>query len=176
MSKADELILEAAAGARRLAASELREEVEHLAPVGFSPMSLERARGELAGQQWKGRILTAKDVLPAAERHYLKHAVSRREWPDGALFHDYLESIKQTIRDPSSGIFASRYGGSWQLGVVGRSGRFRGPTGSRWILVEYRVAIGYWVTAYQPQGGLRVLRSAQRSDLRWLRKPQEKKE
>jgi len=174
LSKADELILEVATGARRPAASELREVLEHVARAGFSPVIPEGARGELAGQQWRGRTLTGKDRLPAAERHYLKHAMIRREWPVGTPFDGYLESIEQTIRDPRSGIFASRYAGSWQLGVVGPSGRFRGPTGGRWILVEYRVAIGYWVTAYQPKEGLRVLRSAQRSELRWLRKPQGK--
>jgi hypothetical protein len=82
----------------------------------------------------------------------------------------YAESIAAVIRDPASAAYMSRYGGAWQLGVIRRSGALRGPGGYDWLLVEYRLETGHWVTAYQPRDRLRFLGAPERTDLLWLRR------
>ena len=167
----DALIVDVATGARRATEAELQRIVEHVAQAGFDPHARERVRGRLAGAVWRGQVLRGRDQLPPAELKYLWHVVSRREWPPGTSMEDYLASIRQVILDPASGVLTSRYEGLWQLGVVRRSGDLRGPRGFEWILVEYRVATGHWVTAFQPEQGLGELRSPRRDELRWLRQP-----
>ena len=83
---------------------------------------------------------------------------------------EYIASIRQVILDPTSGVFTSRYEGTWQVGVARPSGVLRGPEGDEWILIEYRVETGHWVTAYQPRVSLaQELGSAKREQVRWLR-------
>ncbi len=126
----------------------------HVAQAGFAPQPFERAGGRLAGIVWQGRTLAATDTLPSAEAHYLRHMVVRPEWPYGTTLPDYLVSIAIIIRDPASGVFVSRYRGRWHLAVVRRSGPFQGPGGFPFVMVEYRVHWGYWMTAFQPANGL----------------------
>lgn len=59
--------------------------------------------------------------------------------------------------------------GELQVGIVGPSGAWRDPGGQAWILVEYRVGLGHWVTALQID--IQDLASPRRSDLRWLKQP-----
>ena len=147
----DLLILEAATGARPLTDEELQQVVDHVARAGFDP--------------------TIRAGRTAAMRHFSKHVEKQQEWPQGTTLELYLESIRTIVRDPYSGICVSRYQGAWQLGIVRRSGDFRGPRGFDWVLVEYRVEIGLWVTAYQAAEGLNELASPQRTEVRWLRRP-----
>jgi hypothetical protein len=168
-SGADRLIVEAATGARRVSDTELQQVLAHVAQAGFDPTPLARAGGRLAGVNWHGHMLRGSDRLPPAEVHYLRHVVVRAEWPQGVSLDSYLESIRAVILDPLSGVLTSRYEGSWQLTAVRHSGELRGPDGFEWILVDYRVGLGYWVTAYQPASGLQELQSPRRSDVRWLR-------
>ena len=165
----DRLILDAATGRRRLTSAEIQQVLEHVARAGFDPNRLERARGRLAGLVWQGRTLAGHDLLLPAEVHYLRHVVRQQEWPAGTSLAAYVESIGTVLLDEASGVFTSRYQGAWQLGVVRRSGTLRGPGGFAWVLVEYRVATGPWVTAYQPEQRLGELHHPRRSDLRWLR-------
>jgi hypothetical protein len=116
-------------------------------------------------------VLTGRDMLLPAEVHYLRHVVSQQEWPRGTSLAAYVESIRNVVLDETSEVFTSQYQGTWQLGVVRPSGALRGPGGFAWVLVEYRVATGHWVTAYQPEQGLRELHHPRRSDVRWLRRP-----
>lgn len=172
ISDVDRVILEAATGARRLSFEELRLVLEHVAQAGFPPGANSEAHG-LSGIEWQGRILRRRDRITSAERHYLDHVVVNREWPDGTTLDEYLESIRAVILDPSSGVFTSRYlqAGQqwrWQLGVVNRTGELRGPRGADWILVDYRVGVG-WTTAYQPQQRLQALVDPRREEMRWLR-------
>jgi hypothetical protein len=170
LSRADQLILEAATGARRLSRQELQEVLEHVAQAGFDPNARERARGELAGVTWRGQVLQGSSMLLPAERHYVKHVLVRQEWPEGTTLNDYLESIRAVILDPSSGVAVGRYlGTSWQLTVVRRSGQLRGLKGRDWILVDYRIETGHWVTAYQFALDPRQQVAQERSDVRWLR-------
>lgn len=167
----DSLIVAAATGSRVVNPEELERVLQHVAAAGFDPHASEQVRGRLAGAVWKGVVLTGRDRLPPAEVHYLWHVVAQREWPAGTTLADYEQSIREVILDPSSGVFVSRYQGAWQIGMVRRTAGLRGPNGFPWVLIEYRLATGHWVTAYQPVLGLRVLRHPGREGLKWLRRP-----
>lgn len=136
MTDVDRLILEAATGTRRLTAAELQRVLAHVARAGFDPNAMERVRGRLAGAVWQERLLAGRDMLPPAELHYLWHTVVRQEWPAGISLGEYIASIRRVLLDRGGGVFTSRYQGSWQLGVVRRSGELRGPRGWAWVLVE----------------------------------------
>jgi hypothetical protein len=165
----DQLILDAAEGRRQLTADELQQVLEHVAQAGFDPTPSVRAKG-LAGLLWQGRLLTGRDLMTSAERHFLRHVVRFQEWPPGTGLADYLSSVRDIILDPMSSVLVSRYLGSWQLGVVRESLHLRGPGGLDWVLVEYRVALGRWVTAYQVPT-LQDLHSPERTHVQWLRPP-----
>lgn len=125
----------------------------------------------LAGLQWQGRILRRSDRLPAAEVHYLRHVLHGDEWPSGTTLDQYLTSIQAAVGSPQAGVFLSRYGGEQQISFIASSGRWRGPRGSDWILVEYRVSRSHVVTVYQPPTLEEIERHRLRSDMRWLRRP-----
>ncbi len=165
------LILEAATGVRQLIEDEIRQIIEYLAQAEFDPAMNVRAVG-LAGMTWQGRTLRGTDLITSAERHYLRHVIKQQEWPIGTQLEDYISSIRAVIRDEKSGLFTSRYMGRWQLGIVRRSRELRGPGGTDWVLIEYRLDIGYWVTAFHLRGGLAELYSSQRENIIWLRQPQ----
>ena len=109
-------------------------------------------------------------MLSPHERHFLRHVILQREWPDGTTMATYVESIGEVVRDPTSAVYLSRYGGAWQLGVIRRSGAYRGPGGYDWVLVEYRLETGHWVTANQPRDRLRFLGAPERTHLQWLQR------
>jgi hypothetical protein len=164
------LIDEAAEGTRRLSNDELMQIVWHIGGAGFDPYAREQVRGSLAGTRWRGKVLRGRDRLPPLERHYLRHVV-QQQWPEHTSLQGYAASIRDVIRDPTSGVFTSRYQGAWQVGVVRLSRSLRGPGGSEWILIEYRTKTGHWVTAYQPAAGLAELQNPRRENVRWLRQP-----
>ena len=85
---------------------------------------------------------------------------------------EFLQSLRDLIVDTRSGLLVGRYQGSEQLTVLRRSLELQGPAGFEWTLVDYRVVTGHWVTAFQPDIGLAILQSPQRTHLRWLRHPQ----
>lgn len=173
MAETDRLILEAAAGVRVLAEDELQHILAYVVQAGFDPATRERVRGRLAGVVWRAHVLRGHDRLPPVETHYLWHVVGREEWPAGTTIVQYVESIGRAILDPMSGVFTSQYQGAWQLGIAGGTSGIRGPRGGDWLLVEYRIAMGHWVTAYQPKDDVRtaLMRNPRRSDVRWLRRP-----
>jgi len=175
LSDADRLVLAAATGACYLHDDSLLQVLSHVARAGFDPTINVPASG-LAGQIWEGRILTGQDRITSAARHYLRHVAIRQEWPDGTSFDAYLVGIRSIVLDPASGILTSRYRGQWQLTIVRRSGNMQGPGGFAWVLVEYRLGIGYWMTAYQARDGLRALFDPNREHRRWLRRPQQQTE
>ncbi len=141
---ADALLLAAATGARRLSAQELAIVLAHVAQAGFDPQARERARGQLAGLVWRGQVLEGSTLLPPVERHYLKHVLVQREWPEGTTLERYTESIRAVVLDPASGVATRCYEGrAWQLSIVRRSGALRGPADHQWILVDYRPETGH---------------------------------
>lgn len=172
-AEGDALILEAARGTRRLSEAELQRVLQRVARAGFDPNAREQVRGRLAGLVWRGRTLRGKDRLPPVEVHYLWHVVKQQEWPEHTSLDQYGASIKAVLLDEASGVFSSEYQDTWQLGVVRQSRELRGPGGFGWILIDYRLVTGHWVTAYQPEHGLRELRNPRRSNLRWLRQLQQ---
>ncbi len=166
-----DLITMAATGARRLAPDELRRVLEHVAQAGFDPNAREKARGRLAGVMWQGNVLKANDLLNPLEVHYLRHVLTRREWPTGTTMEAYAESIRDTILSPYCGVAASLFQGVRQLTVVSHSGPWRGPNGFDWILIDYRAGTGHWMTAFQPREGLAALDDPKRRGVRWIRSP-----
>jgi hypothetical protein len=166
-----ELIDVAMNSTRELRPNELQRVLEHIATVGFDPHALERVRGRLAGVHWQGIVLTGTDVLPPATVHYLWHVVIRREWPAGTTLEEYVDSLRDVVLDPASGVVAFKYQGAPQLGVLRESHDLRGPMGGEWVLIQYRVSIGHLVTAFQPVRGLEIVTEPQWTDVRWLRRP-----
>lgn len=168
----DDLIREALERGRNLTDRELDIITSHVAQAGFDDMGQERARGRLVGIIWDGRILRGSDMIRPAEAHYLRHVIYRPEWPVKTDPAGFLRSLSDVIEDPRSGLVVSRYQGAEQLTIIRRSFDLQGPAGFPWVLVDYRIVTGHWVTAFQPDDGLAVLESPERTDLRWLRGPQ----
>ena len=171
MLQSDHLIVEAASGARVLTDDELQLILEHVARAGFSPTPNVRAGRRAAGMLWRGRNVSSSDRLTAAEVHFLRHVRGAQEWAPQTTCSGYLRIVRLVVLDEASGVVTSRYQGAWQLAVVRRSNELRGPQGFDWVLVEYRVGFGHWVTAYQPRDGLHVFEALEREDVRWLRRP-----
>jgi hypothetical protein len=167
------LIVAAGTGAHPWSVEELDRVLAHVAGAGFDPAGLERARGNIVGlERPAGGRVQRGDRLPPAEVHYLRHVIARQEWPVGTTLDAYLVSLRRVIGDAASGVFVSRYLGAWQLGVIGHSLGARGPGGGRWILVDYRVEIGHWTTAYQPERPLkRAIYTPSREAIQWIRLP-----
>ena len=164
----DRLLMELADTGRDVTPVELQQIREHAAAVGFPP-TLSLAGGRAAGLQWQGRILSGSDRLTPAEKHYLEHAVHRREWPEGTTLDDYLNSIHQVVLDESTGMALTRYKGMLQASFLRHSVDLRGPDGEDWVLVEYRAGLGHIVTAYQPRTS--TMRNIEGRVIRWLSRP-----
>jgi hypothetical protein len=167
----DQLIREAIERNRQFSEGELDIITRHVAQAGFDDLSLERARGRLAGITWHGQVLKGSDMLRPAEAHFLRHVMVQHEWPANTDLAAYLQSLRDVIEDPRSGLAVSRFQGADQLTILRRFLDLHGPDGFPWVLVDDRVATGHWVTAFQPSDGLAVLQNPQRTDLRWLRHP-----
>ena len=172
LSEGDQLIVEAASGVRRLTSDELRRVQEHVAAAGFDPSAQEQAGGRLTGLTWQGRVLRGTDRLIPAEAHYLRHVVVGQEWPPGTSLANYLRSIREVALDPTSGLFTSQFRSfGWHLAIIRRSGALSCPRGHAWVMVEYRVGTGRWMTAFQLAKGLAYFREATRTAGTWLRQP-----
>lgn len=129
----------------------MRNVREHIAQAGFDPVPDRRGR-------------------TAAERHFRKHVEQLKEWPEGTTLRGYLDSARRVILDTQSNLLVSRYQGFWQIAAVRSSGDLRGPHGSDWVVVEYRLGLGQWVTAYQPDDLEQdFLKASPRQEIRWLK-------
>ena len=116
--------------------------------------------------------MSAQDRLPPAVVHYLAHVANFQEWPSGTSLEQYLESLRQVILDSTAGVLLSTFRDKgWHLTFVRRSGVWLGPDGWEWLMVEYNVALGRWVTAFQLRAGLDELDKPIRGARRWLREP-----
>lgn len=124
-----------------------------------------------AGIVWNGRVLKASDLLPADEAHYVRHVLAAQEWPPGTTLKEYVSSIADVVRDRGSGVLINRFRGFWHITLIRRSQSLRGRYGFNWVVVEYRVGLGHWVTAFQPRSLLASIRMADRQDLQWQRRP-----
>lgn len=133
--------------------------------AGFDPGARERVRGDIR------HIFAERHVAPL-DTHFARHVQVRQEWPEGTTREQYIDNARALVRDPSSGVFVSRYGGTLQLGVVGRTpveGR-GGLNEQELLLVEYRASLGHWVTVHQLRDGIEgVTGSPYRENMIWLR-------
>ena len=166
---ADELIKATGLGLRDLTPGELARIVKHVAGAGFDPNGLERAGGRLAGISWDGQVLKGSSKIPPGVAHYLRHVVFGQEWPAGTTIENYYHDLKAVIQDPESEIFVSRFGEFWQIGFVRKSNELRGPEGHEFVIIDYRVAIGHWVTGFQPKTLSEVIDNDHRTEIKWLR-------
>ena len=168
----DQLIQEVSSGTRALTADELQQVLRHVALAGFDPNAQEKARGRIAGLVWQGQIVQGSALLSPAVKHFLWHVVANGEWPAGTTLTEYVDSVRRVVLDSTSGVFTNRYHGELGLGVVRESRDPRGPRGNEWVLVQYRVSRGYWMTAFQPNLGLDELSEPGWEDIRWLQQPE----
>ncbi len=124
----DGMIVEWATGSRPASEDDLARVLRHLSQVRFHPSPDAPARGRLAGQTWRGRLLRGSDRLPPAEVHYLRHVVVGREWPDGTSLESYLASLREVILETDSGVLVSQLRAQhWQVTAVRESRGLKGP-------------------------------------------------
>ncbi len=166
---ADDLIRVVGVGLRELTPQELNKVIEHVAKVKFNSNGKEKARKAIWGQLWNGKVIQQGDIVSPDVAHYLKHVKVNNEWPQDVELDDYIQSLKDVINNPKSGIFVSRYNEAWQIGFIDESGKWKGEKGFSHILVEYKVKYGYWVTGFQPENiGTHIQKN--RDNFVWIRK------
>jgi hypothetical protein len=143
----------------------------HVAQASFDPAVAFPADPRIVGlRRSNGTLVRLDDPIPTGELHYLRHVVRQAEWPPGTTQEQYEVSLAHLASGLRVDILlreVAHFG--WHVTIVGRSGNRRGPLGSAWMIVEYRVSDGHWVTGYQPRDGL--LFALRRPRRRWLRLP-----
>lgn len=147
------------------------EEVEivrqHIATAGFDPAALDRIDRRVEALGYPIGSLCSTEEL-----HYLRHVVAQQEWPAGTTQAEYVQSLRELVLDPNSRLLVSQYRHYGRhVSVVGRSGNRRGAQGFEWCMVEYRVATGRWVTAFQLRDGLSHFAKQTRQGARWVQDP-----
>jgi hypothetical protein len=153
------------------------EKLEYLSALvsvaGFPTDEPQHVPGRIVGMTNLSReIIQNGDLLPASEVHYLDHVLKKREFPDGTSLEEYLEFASQVINDPDSGILISQRGSRWHLAFIRESREMMGDEGYAFVMVEYRVAIGHWMTFFQPEDGIAYLEDdLRRTNKKWLRHP-----
>ena len=166
----DDLIRIAGMGLRELSSKEIDRICEYVSRVGFNPHARSRVSQRMVGILWQGRMIHAGQELPSDEWHFIKHVLIQREWPENTSFEEYLESLRSVIASEVNGIMISRYQGRYrQLAFIGKSGPYKGAGGNNYILIEYRVGYGHWITGFQPVDLARQLEEY-RDEIRWIRK------
>jgi len=144
----------------------------HIASRGFDLASTRKIGGAVPVIPYNGRAYLRSEKHPTQFAHFLKHAVGAEEWPPGTTEAQYLHSIAEAVRDPVAGIFLCREAGVWQLQYFALAGQWCGPRGGAYILVGYRPAYGWWLTAFQVQSPVaHIARMTNWQDGRWLRFP-----
>lgn len=142
----------------------------YVAGRGFDPQRMQLVDKQVAGHEWKGRLLRENDLLPTLEQHYLKHVVARQEWAEGTTITEYVQTAEDVIRNAESGILAAKVRNRWHMFFVDRVPDVRPHTGSDWVVVQYAVSEGYWWSAYRLWRGVEQLTGlAEREGNRWLR-------
>jgi len=85
---------------------------------------------------------------------YDQHVGIDGHWPDDTTAEEYLESLRETVLDPSSALYLTNDGGyeDWSVYFVGRVRRaWRGRHGSNRIVVLFNGEQHRFVTGFQPQ-------------------------
>jgi len=133
----DDLVRVAGLGLRELTPKEVNTITRYIAQGQFEPNGKQRVVNLLSGQVWDRRKLEKGDMVEPGVIHYLKHVVVEKEWPSETNYEQYVQSLKDIIENPKSGIFVSKYNEAWQVGFIGESGKWQGDGGFSHILVEY---------------------------------------
>jgi hypothetical protein len=121
----------------------------------------ETQRTASPGQAARIRELFARQGLPEAVTHrvqqkYDQHVEQRSEWPDDTTPEEYLESLRATVTDVRSGIYATFEPelGDWVVYFVGPVRRaWRGPRAGERVVVLFRREPQRWITGFQPRDG-----------------------
>lgn len=85
---------------------------------------------------------------------YEQHVEIDQHWPSDTTPEEYLESLRQTVLDPSSDIYLTDDGGDedWSVYFVGRVRRdWHGRRGSSRLLVIFNGEQHRFVTGVQPE-------------------------
>lgn len=121
--------------------------------AGFDPNSVVRRKG-----------------ITTEENHFVRH---REEWPNGTTLVEYVDSGRIAALAATAVMF-SHYLGEPQITLFTPSGVLRGIDGGPWIMLEYRIGLGHWVTLHQPWMTLQeIVSDPRRSEVMWLRRPKE---
>lgn len=176
-SQADLLTLVAASEGRAFTPQEERYVRQSIAEAGYDPYATERVRVGLAGTDHRGRLLSHGQEISTEDRHDATHVVAEEQWPAGTSKEDYLASAREVVLDPKTRILYSRRpypgGNRRHLGFIRQSGELRGPGGSQWMFVEYRLETGHWMTAHQrPEGPEDIEAENRREDTLWMNAPE----
>ena len=106
---------------RDITDEELKRLRTHLAAVALVRPTVARVDDEAGGLMWEGDILKGGDWIPRLEAKYLKHVVLNQEWPDGTTIEEYAESLAETVRDPTGGVYIELDEETWKVTCVARS-------------------------------------------------------
>ena len=171
LSNINQFIVDLGRGLRNVTGHDLETLRFHVAQAGFDSQRTFVADRRVIGlTRSNGQIIQPGDLIRPAELHHLRHVKARTEWPIGTSQPQFEASLGELAQHPRAGILVSEHGlFGWQVAVVGRSGRWRGPSSFEWMLVEYRVSTGHWATGHQLRRGLAF--ANERGRKRWLRLP-----
>ena len=103
-----------------------------------------------------GEYVLPRRVSSYVVRKHQTHVEDNGEWPRDVTAEEYLESLRQAVRDPQSELFLeySEDEDDWTLYVLGRARRASyGPASSGWIVVIFNADRDLWVTGFQPERG-----------------------
>lgn len=165
----DDLVRIAGVGLRELTDAEVTKIVHQVAKAGFESGGSQTVTKMLEGQVWNGRVHKAGDFVEPGVFHYLKHVKVQEEWPVGTSYDQYLDNLRDLTLDKNTGIIISNFDNNWQVGFVGESGKWRGPKGFSYVLLEYRVKYKHWVTGFQLDD-FEALINKNHGSLVWIRK------
>jgi hypothetical protein len=103
-----------------------------------------------------GRRVLRPAVDAYIQAKYDQHVGRRHEWPDDTEPEEYLESLRETVLDPRSGIYLTDHGGDgeWSIYFVGHVRRaWQGASGSSRIFVAFNAERHLLITGFQPLDG-----------------------
>jgi hypothetical protein len=95
-------------------------------------------------------------VTPRVQQKHDQHVDQRGEWPSGTTPEEYLESLRTTVTDARSGIYATFEPelDDWVVYFVGRVRRaWRGPRAGERVVVLFRREPQRWITGFQARDG-----------------------
>ena len=82
-----------------------------------------------------------------------EHVIDDEQWPSDTTPEEYLDSLRETVLDPRSGIYltSDNWLGEWTIYFSGRVRRAcRGVCGSNRVLVAFNAERHRFVTGFQP--------------------------